>query len=201
MSNSPYVINLKNEKDTAEDIATKLNSRKYLLNKDVINELIVTRSELDEAIGNVLKKTDFNSYTETTSKKLGSIYDSVENGRKKMSDLRFHGAGVSRSTKVIASIASSATPSINTDLGNMFIITAQAVNIVSFTSNLGGTPVQGQTLWLVITGTSTLNITWGSSFESSTITLPTTGAITTSRVDLGFVWNDVTKKWRLLAQQ
>jgi hypothetical protein len=100
--------------------------------------------------------------------------------------------------KLLASTANSATPTINTDLYNMVVITGQSVAITSFTTNLTGTPVNGQRLWIAITGTAAIAITWGASFEASTVALPTT-TVTTSRLDVGFVWNAATSKWRCLA--
>lgn len=93
---------------------------------------------------------------------------------------------------------SSATPTINTDNVDFYSLTAQAADITSFTTNLSGTPVEGQTLWIAITGTAARAITWGSSFEASTVALPTT-TVTTNRLDVGFVWNTVTSKWRCVA--
>lgn len=95
----------------------------------------------------------------------------------------------------IGTVASSATPSINTDVVDMFIITALAANITSMTTNLTGTPKNGQKLWISITGTAARTITWGASFEASTVALPTT-TVSTSRLDVGFIWNAVTSKWR-----
>ena len=100
--------------------------------------------------------------------------------------------------RVNASTANSATPTLNTDNYDMMVITGQTVAITSFTTNLTGTPVNGQKLWISITGTGAIAITWGASFESSTITLPTT-TVTTNRLDVGFVWNVATSKWRCVA--
>ena len=100
--------------------------------------------------------------------------------------------------RVLASSANSATPAINTDSYDMVVITAQTVNITSMTSSLTGTPVNGQKLWMAFTATSgTPTITWGTSFESSTVTLPT--GMTTTRSDVGFIWNAATSKWRCVA--
>ena len=123
--------------------------------------------------------------------------------------------------RVLALSANSATPAINTDSYDMVVITAQTANITSMTSSLTGTPLNGQKLWIAFTATSgTPTITWGTSFESSTVTLPTfkrcppcdcrstsfesstvtlpTG-ITTTRSDVGFIWNVATSKWRCVA--
>jgi hypothetical protein len=91
---------------------------------------------------------------------------------------------------------SSATPAINTDNVAYFSITALAVDITSMTTNLtGATHTEYQPLWISITGTAARAIAWGTSFEASTIALPTT-TVTTNRLDVGFRWNSATSKWR-----
>lgn len=104
-----------------------------------------------------------------------------------------------RITKRTGSVASSATPTINTDNVDMFLITALAVDITSMTTNLSGTPTEGQTLWIAITGTATRAIDWGAGFENGAVELPTSTDGTT-RLDVGFVWNSVTSKWRAMAK-
>ena len=74
-------------------------------------------------------------------------------------------------------------------------LTAQAEAITSFTTNLSGTPTNGQALWISVKGTAARAITWGASFESGAATLPTT-TVSTDRLDVLFVWNAVTSKWR-----
>jgi hypothetical protein len=100
-----------------------------------------------------------------------------------------------RITKRTGTTTSSATPTINTDNVDFYSLTAQTVDITSFTTNLSGTPTEGQELWIAITGTAARAITWGTSFEASTVALPTT-TVTTNRLDVKFVWNTVTSKWR-----
>jgi len=94
---------------------------------------------------------------------------------------------------------SSATPTINTNNVDYYSLTAQTADITSFTSGLSGTPTENQKLWISITGTDARAITWGSSFENGAVTLPTT-TVGTTRLDVGFVWNSVTSKWRCMAQ-
>lgn len=103
-----------------------------------------------------------------------------------------------RITKRIGTTTSHATPTINTDNVDFYSLTAQTEAITSFTTNLSGTPTENQTLWIAITGTAARAITWGASFEASTVALPTT-TVTTNRLDVGFVWNTVTSKWRCIA--
>ena len=100
--------------------------------------------------------------------------------------------------RVLASTANSATPTLNTDNYDVMVITGQSVAITSFTTNLTGTPVNGQKLLISITGTTAIAITWGASFESSNVILPIT-TVTTNRLDVGFIWNAATSKWRCIA--
>jgi len=83
-----------------------------------------------------------------------------------------------RWTARVGSTTSSATPTINTDDVDIYKLTAQAVDITSMTTNLSGTPVDGDILEIQITGTAARAITWGASFVSSTVTLPTTTVTT-----------------------
>ena len=103
-----------------------------------------------------------------------------------------------RITKRITTETSSATPTINTDNCDIHKITALAVNVTSMTTSLTGTPTDGQLLIIQITGTAARTITWGASYESSTVTLPST-TVTTARLDVGFIWNTATSKWRCIA--
>lgn len=104
-----------------------------------------------------------------------------------------------RITKRVGSTTSSATPTINTDNYDIYKLTAQAADITSFTTNLSGTPTDGQLLWIQITDNGSARaITWGASFESSTATLPTT-TVASTRLDVGLVWNTATSKWRCIA--
>lgn len=105
-----------------------------------------------------------------------------------------------RITKRAPAVTQSATPTINTDVTDVAHITGLAQAITSMTTNLSGTPVEGDTLRIDITDNGTARgITWGASFESSgNVSLPTTTVIST-RLDIGFVWNSVTTKWRCVA--
>jgi hypothetical protein len=94
--------------------------------------------------------------------------------------------------------SNSSTYAIDTDAYDIVVITGQTATITSITTT--GTPTNGQKLWLSITGTTAVGFTLSTSnFESSTVTLPTT-TVTTNRLDVGFVWNVATSKWRCVAQ-
>lgn len=105
-----------------------------------------------------------------------------------------------RVTKRAPAITQSATPTINTDNTDVAHITALAQAITSMTTNLSGTPVEGDTLRIDITDNGTARaITWGASFEASgTVALPTTTVVSV-RLDVGFFWNSVSSKWRCVA--
>ena len=85
----------------------------------------------------------------------------------------------------LGSTTSSATPTINTDNYDIYKLTAQAADITSFTTNLTGTPNDGDIFEIQITGTAARAITWGSSFVSSSVTLPTT-TVTTATLTVVF---------------
>lgn len=93
-----------------------------------------------------------------------------------------------RNVQRIGNTASSATPTINTDNVDIYKLTAQTVDITSFTTNLSGTPNDGDILELQITGTAARAITWGTSFVSSTVSLPST-TVTTATLTVLVQWN------------
>ena len=99
--------------------------------------------------------------------------------------------------RVLALSANSATPAINTDNYDVVHITAQTAAITSFTTNLSGTPKDGDTLRISVTGTAAVALTFGASFEASTVALPST-TVGTTRLDMGFFWNTETMKWRVV---
>lgn len=101
-----------------------------------------------------------------------------------------------RNTRRTGTVVSAAQPTINSDNVDFFSITAQTEAITSMSANLSGTPTTAQTLWIAITGTAARAITWGASFESSTVTLPTT-TVSTSRIDILVVWTG--SIWRCVA--
>lgn len=105
-----------------------------------------------------------------------------------------------RMTKRTGNTASSGTPTINTDTTDKYLLTALAANITSFTTNLSGTPVEGDILWIEITDNGTpRTIAWGASFEASgTVSLPTT-TVTSTKLSIIFGWNTATSKWRIMA--
>lgn len=100
-----------------------------------------------------------------------------------------------RITKRVGTVASSATPTINTDNYDAYTITALATNITSMTTNLSGTPTDFQSLTIRIKDNGTLRtITWGASFQDGGVKLP----ITTKAgkvLLVGLIYNSTDSKW------
>lgn len=94
---------------------------------------------------------------------------------------------------------SSATPTINTDNTDIHTITALATAITSMTTNLSGTPVNGQKLIIRIKDDGTARaITWGASFASRGATLPTTTVLSKYQYN-GFIYNSTASVWDCVA--
>ena len=96
----------------------------------------------------------------------------------------------------VTTVTESAEPAINTDVTNVAHITGLAQAITSMTTNLTGTPAEGDTLRIDITDDGTARaITWGAKFEDSAVALPLT-TVLGQRLDIILRWNSVTSKWR-----
>ena len=105
-----------------------------------------------------------------------------------------------RITKRILSATSYTTDtgtSLNCDNLDMFIVTAQAGAIKL--NNPTGTPTDGQTMWVAITGTAARAITYDTQYESSAAAILPTTTVTTARIDIGLVWRADTSKWHCVA--
>lgn len=105
-----------------------------------------------------------------------------------------------RITNRTGTTASSATPTINTDNFDRYTITALAANITSFTTNLTGTPIDGDLLEIRLLDNGTARtIAWGASFGSTTnATLPTTTVISTT-LRILLEWNSANSLWECIA--
>lgn len=101
--------------------------------------------------------------------------------------------------RVTTTNAPGATPTTNSDNVDVMNFTGLNAAITSMTTNLSGTPINGDLLEFRFTDNGTARaITWGASFASTTVTLPTTTVISTMLRVL-FEWNSTTSKWELLA--
>jgi hypothetical protein len=98
----------------------------------------------------------------------------------------------------VNTITSSATPAINTDTTDLFTITALATTITSMTSGLTGTPNNGDLLEVrILDAGSAEGITWGTSFASTTVTLPTT-TVSSTTLRILLEWNSASSKWECI---
>ena len=104
-----------------------------------------------------------------------------------------------RVTRRVTAIASNAAPTINTDSCDFVDITALAAAITSMTTNLSGTPTNGQTLTIRIKDNGTARaISWGTGFEAAGQPLPTT-TIISKRLTVGLIFDTTTSKWGCVA--
>lgn len=94
-----------------------------------------------------------------------------------------------------STVTQSATPTINTDNMDIAKITGLAQAVTSFTTNLTGTPIDGDQLEIRITDNGTARaLSFGTSFEATTVALPTTTVISTE-IKIFFQWNSTVSKW------
>jgi|JI8StandDraft_1071087.scaffolds.fasta_scaffold00207_25 hypothetical protein len=160
------------------------------INLNNANTWTADQSVPDEAYG-----VGWNASVEVPTK--NAVYDKIETLPTASSTTTFTNKRITK--RVLSTSGPGATPTINTDNYDAVHLTAIAAAITSMTTNLSGTPVEGDMLRIDFTDNGTARaITWGSSFEASTVALPTTTVIST-RLDVGFVWNSATSKWRIIA--
>jgi len=113
--------------------------------------------------------------------------------------MSFRNKGTIRVTPRVTTEVSAAEPTINTDNTDLHSITALATAITSFTTNLTGTPTNGQKLMIRIKDDGTARaIAWGASFSSKGATLPTTTTIG-KLLTVGLIYNSVTSDWECVA--
>lgn len=122
----------------------------------------------------------------------------VVNAKNVGRGLKWDGTTLS-AKNTVGIVAQSATPAINTNSASIFSIVGIAQAITSMTSKLSGTPDDADMMMIQLTDNGTpATISWGASFESTTVTLPaTTVASTMLRVLLQ--WNKVAGKWDCIA--
>lgn len=101
--------------------------------------------------------------------------------------------------RVTAISGPGATPTINTDNCDFVDLTAIAAAITSMSTNLTGTPTNGDKLVIRFKDNGTARaIAWGSSFEAVGVALPTTTVIS-KRLTVGFIYDTTTSKWGCVA--
>lgn len=95
--------------------------------------------------------------------------------------------------------APGATPTTNTDNVDIQNFTGVGAAITSMTTNLSGTPADGDLVEFRFLDDGTARgITWGASFAATTVALPTTTVISTCLRAL-FEWRAASSKWECLA--
>lgn len=95
----------------------------------------------------------------------------------------------------VVTVTASATPTWNTDNGDIFEMSSMSAAVTSMTTNLTGTANDGDIAEFIFTDNGTARgITWGASFESTTVTLPTTTVISTP-LKVFLQWNTTASKW------
>ena len=104
-----------------------------------------------------------------------------------------------RITPRVVSVASSATPAINTDNGDVFNLTSLATNVTSMTTSLTGTPTDGQRMIIRIKSAAAQTIAWGASFISSGVAILPTATLATKTHLVGFIYDSVALKWVCVA--
>lgn len=95
--------------------------------------------------------------------------------------------------------APGATPTTNTDNVDVMNFTGLNTAITSMTTNLSGTPTDGQLLEFRFLDDGTARaITWGASFASTTVNLPTTTVISTC-LRVGLEYRSASAVWECVA--
>lgn len=99
----------------------------------------------------------------------------------------------------VTSVASTATLTPNILLGDVFLVTAQAVGLT--VANPTGTAIDGQKMIIRIKDNGgAQTIAWGTAYRASTdLTLPTT-TIAGKTLYCGFMWNAADSEWDLIAK-
>lgn len=101
--------------------------------------------------------------------------------------------------RIVTVSAPGATPTTNSDNNDIANFTGLGTAITSMTTNLSGTPADGDLLeFRFIDDGTARGITWGTSFASTTISLPTTTVISTCLRVL-VEWRAASSKWECLA--
>jgi len=99
--------------------------------------------------------------------------------------------------RVTTTNAPGATPTTNTDNVDVMNFTGLGTAITSMSTNLSGTPVDGDLIMFRFTDDGTARaITWGASFAATTVALPTTTVISTM-LRVGFQYSGST--WKCIA--
>lgn len=143
-------------------------------------------SQSDQGSNKIVNTTDPTSAQDVATKNY------VDSGTTTFTNKRF--------TARVGSTTSSATPTIDTDNYDEYDITALATAITSMTTNLSGTPNNGDRLLIRFKDNGTARtIAWGTSFVSSgTATLLATTVISKTHY-VGLLYDSTAAKWVCVA--
>lgn len=127
------------------------------------------------------------------------IFQVGNNGAKEAGRILFDGGwtGVQKRPRTLTENAPGATPAIDGDALDSKHFTGLNTAITSM--SVSGTRYADQQLLVSFTDNGTARaIALGSDFENGAATIPTSTVIST-RLDMFFIWNSVTSKWRCMA--
>jgi hypothetical protein len=112
----------------------------------------------------------------------------------------FVNTAISTATLPPTVVASSATPAINSSVGYLFELESLAINVTSMTTNLTGTPIDGQRMLIRIRDNGTpRTIVWGASFVSSGIATLLATTVANQIHMVGLMYDSVRSAWVCVA--
>lgn len=145
-------------------------------------------------------KTTYDATVNSLTTLLGRIQNSLAADGSGNKIVTVDAINANVQTKQVIQITSSTAPTINTTgYRRTFVdITAQSGNI-NLSTNLSGTPQNGDIIWYQIKDNGTARtITAGSLFEAKGVDLPTT-TIVSKRLNMCCTWDSTTSKWGCLS--
>lgn len=107
-----------------------------------------------------------------------------------------------RITRRPVTVTAGATPTFNTDNGDIFVISGLATNITSLTTNMTGTPTDGQPMLMRIKDNGTSRtVTPGASFVGTDVLAITSLATTINKwLNLLWMYSSDLAKWELVGK-
>jgi hypothetical protein len=172
-------------KATGSDVATGTNDDKYVTSK-AIKDSVNVPNVAPSTSGNLLTSNGTAWTSTAPAAQAVTLTNSVTLTNKRV-------------TPRVDSVASHATPTINTDTTDAFDITALATAITNMSTNLSGSPTNFQKLIIRIKDNGTAQgITWGTSFVARGAALPST-TVLSKLTTCGFLYNTTTNTWGCVA--
>ena len=203
-SNKPSVVTLQGDLSAVEtavnanetDIATNTAGVATNVSDIATASSDLTTHEADTSTHGVSEIADA---ANLPVKATGAEIDTGTNDTKFVTPKAITDSKIYRNLPRTGTVASNATPTINTDNIDEFTITALATAVTSMTTNLSGTPVNGQKLIIRFLDNGTARaIAWGASFASRGATLPVTTVIS-KYLYVGLIYNSTASKWDCVA--